>query len=100
MRSLVKIISLGVGLLATLRPGAAENPNVGLLYNQVESGSLSYVCRKRADVLECEFVQVSVRPEAKPSDWEKRVAEVLAGFDSMKADVEKNGCEQILEYLS
>lgn len=47
-------------------------PHLGMVYNTVEMGTLSYECGKAStDALECEFIQTSVRKKAQPNELEE-----------------------------
>jgi hypothetical protein len=89
MRQGCCVLLLSVGAIS---PGLAadERPTLGTLYNTKENHSLTYECLLTEGVLNCDFVQVSVRPKSDPATAQKYLessrAEFRKGFDAQELD--------------
>ena len=63
------VISITVSLFVASNTLAGDAPGVGFLYNTKETHSLTYRCQQNTEaILECDFVQTSVRKKEKPED--------------------------------
>ena len=68
-------------VLTASRALSADAPTVGLLYNTAETQSLSFRCSIESEgLMNCAFVQTSVRKKARPEDLKEKLAEARRQF--------------------
>jgi hypothetical protein len=92
--------------ISTAARAAEQYPTSALLKNTVENSALTIQCEKQSDgSLKCNFLQVSVRKEAKASDLKPYLKKNMDRFlkESLKKANEEGGnklCSQLSEYLT
>ncbi|WP_424982949.1 hypothetical protein [Maritalea sp. S77] len=74
--------SLVVFLSTCLSVSAQNAPTAGKVYAEEQKQSLTYFCTKRANLIDCEFVQTSVRPKLSQTDYEAAVASQLKALEA------------------
>jgi hypothetical protein len=77
---------------------AAEHPTIGLIFNTKDRASLEFNCEMDStSALSCDFVQVSLRPKATPTDLAKSLE------DARKQKLEpvtKKTCDDMAGYVA
>ncbi len=79
---------------SSLAVGEEKYPNVGLFKNTKENSALEVSCdTPKNGGMNCRFVQMSVRKEAKPSELEKEIGKALEQYRDKTPDA--NECKQL-----
>jgi hypothetical protein len=95
--------ALVVSVLSSQVFAANEYPTTGLIYNTKEDSSITYNCTKMQNgLLECDFVQTSVRKKSKPTDMNEKIEQAKKQFlnDTKKPDPDfDKQCKQMSSFL-
>lgn len=102
IRNIFYFLSLAICVISSAAFAGDEYPTTGIVYNTKEDSSITYDCNKlNGNILECDFVQTSVRKKAKAKDLPEKLLEAKKQLpDAIKEISSEKSCEWMAVILS
>jgi hypothetical protein len=97
----VLVAFLALGAFCSLAIASDDYPSTGIVFNTKEDSSIRYDCIKRQNgILECDFVQTSVRKKSKSGDLSGKIEQAKKQLkDAIKEISSDKSCESMDLFL-